>query len=88
VPNFAVNALGVGNTINPATVTALGNWASIIAGVLSGHGLTLGVAHFSRLAYTTAAGKPVPARPPGIVPVLSVLVRDNHWDSQRRRGRK
>ena len=88
VPNWATNALAAGNVIAPGAVTALGNWASIIAGVLSTSGYVFGVAHFSRLAYTGSTGTPHPARPAGLVPITTVSVRDNHWDTIRRRGLK
>jgi hypothetical protein len=86
IPGWATTALGSGNVIAAAAVTALGNWGSIIAGVLSTSGYTLGVGHFSRLAYVGSSGTPHPARAAGVVPVLTASVRDNHWDSQRRRG--
>jgi hypothetical protein len=88
VPGWATNALGTGNTINPAAVTALGNWGSIIAGALSASGYIWCVGHVARQAYTGSTGTSHPARPAGSVPITTVAVRDNHWDSQRRRGLK
>lgn len=88
VPGFATNALGAGNIIAAAAVTAIGNWGSIIASVLSAQGYTFGVAHFSRLQYTGATGTPHPARAAGLVPITTTSMRDNHWDSQRKRGLK
>jgi hypothetical protein len=88
VPGFASNALGAGNTIAATAVTAIGNWGSIIAGALQAQGYIFGIAHFSRLAYTGVGGAQHPARPAGLVPITSVVVRDNHWDTQRRRGLK
>jgi hypothetical protein len=86
VPGWGANAGGSGNTIAAAAVTALQTWGSIIAGVLSASGYTFGIGHFSRLAYTSAAGHLIPARAPGLVPITTVQVRDNHWDTQRKRG--
>lgn len=89
VPGWATNALGAGNIIAPTAVTALNNWASIWAGVMSAQGYTFGVGHFHRLAYTSLkTGVSYPERPAGLVPIINVVVRDNHWDSQRRRGLK
>lgn len=89
VPGFATNALGTGNVIAAAAVTALQNWGSIIAGVLSANGGYLfSVAHFSRIEYTGSNGTHHDARPAGTVPVQTVEMRDNHWDTQRRRGLK
>lgn len=86
VPGWATTALGANNTIAAAAVTALSNWASIIAGVLSAQGYILCVGHVARASYTGATGTVHPARAAGTVPVTTTSVRDNHWDSQRRRG--
>lgn len=88
VPGWATTALGTGNVIAAAAVTALGNWASIIAGVLSQSGYLFCIGHAHRIAYDSAAGGHHDERPAGTVPVQSVAVRDNHWDTQRRRGLK
>lgn len=88
VPGWATNAIGTGNVVTAAAVTALGNWGSIIAGVLQGQGYVFGIGHVQRKAYTGASGKPHPARAKGFVPITNVAVRDNHFDSQRRRGLK
>lgn len=89
IPGWATTALATGNVIAPAAVTALANWGSIIAGVLSANGGYLwGIGHLHRLAYTSPIGTPIPERPAGLVPIQSTEVRDNHWDSMRRRGLK
>lgn len=89
LPGFATNSLATGNVVAAATVTAVQNWASIIAGVLSAQGYVLSIGHPARQAYTSPiTGRQFPARPAGLVPVLTTQVRDNHWDSQRRRGLK
>jgi len=86
VPGWATNALGTGNIIAPAAVTALNNWGSTIAGVLNSQGYLWCIGHQARQAYTGSSGTQHPARAAGTVPIVSVAVRDNHWDSQRRRG--
>lgn len=88
VPGFATNALGAGNVIAAGAVTAVANWASIIAGVLSAQGYTWCVGHVARAAYTGSTGTQHPARLDGTVPITTTAVRDNHWDTQRRRGLK
>lgn len=88
VPGLATNALATGNLIAPAAVTALANWGGIIAGVLNAQGYLFSLAHFHRLAYTGASGTDHEERPAGTVPVVTVSMRDNHWDTQRRRGLK
>ena len=86
VPGFATTALGTGNVMAPATVTAVNNWASIIAGVLNAQGYLWSVGHVARASYTGSTGTVHPARVAGTVPIVTANMRDNHWDSQRRRG--
>jgi hypothetical protein len=88
VPGWATSALGANNTIAAAAVTDLAAWAATITGVLAGVGFTFSLGHFSRVAYIGSAGANHPARPAGTVPITSTEVRDNHWDTQRRRGLK
>jgi hypothetical protein len=88
VPGFASNAMATGNVIAATTMTAVNNWAGIIAGVLSAQGYIWCVGHPARQAYTGITGTAHPARIAGTVPITTVSVRDNHWDSQRRRGLK
>ncbi len=87
IPGWATQALATGNVVAAAAVTALANWGGIIAGVLSAQGYVWGVGHPARQAYTSPdTGRDFPARVAGLVPITTVSVRDNHWDSQRRRG--
>jgi hypothetical protein len=88
VPGWATNALGAGNVIAAAAVTALSNWANTIPSVLTGQGLQFAIGQHSRLAYTGVGGREHPARNPATVLITSQTVRDNHWDTQRRRGLK
>lgn len=88
IPGWASSALATGNVMAPAAVTALTNWAGIIAGVLTAQGFTWCVGHPARQAYTGSTGTQHPAREAGTVPIVSVTTRDNHWDTQRRRGLK
>lgn len=87
VPNFATNALATGNVVAPAVVTAVQNWANgQIPAAFLAQGYTLVIGQKARAAYTGTTGTPHPARPANTVQVSSLTVRDNHWDSQRRRG--
>ncbi len=88
IPGFQVNAVGSGNIISAGTVTALNNWAATWMSVYSAAGLQLSIGHVHRQAYTSVGGVQHPDRPAGNVPVTQVILRDNHWDSQRRRGLK
>lgn len=88
VPNFATNALGAGNIIAAGAMTALQAWASTISGALNTQGYVHVLGLPARAAYTGSTGTDHPARAATSVPVTSLVVRDNHWDSQRRRGLK
>jgi hypothetical protein len=85
---YATNALGSGNVVAAGAVTALQAWATTISSVLSGQGLTWVLGQRARAAYTGSTGTQHPARAATSTPVTLATVRDNHWDSQRRRGLK
>jgi hypothetical protein len=88
IPGWAATALGAGDVILAAVVTLLQTWASTLPSALAGSGYTLVIGQKARGAYTGTTGVPHPPRLAGSVPVTSLEVRDNHWDSQRRRGLK
>lgn len=88
VPGFATNALGTGNVIAAAAVTALTNWGNVFGTALSGSGYTHVIGQPARAAYTGSTGTEHAARAATSTPVTSMVVLDNHWDSQRRRGLK
>jgi len=88
VPGWATNALGAGNVVAGAAVTALQTWANGWSGVFTAQGLQLALGRHARLAYTGVSGKQHPARDPDTVLITATPVRDNHWDTQRRRGLK
>jgi hypothetical protein len=85
---YGTIALAPGNVVAAGIVSSLGTWAATIQGVFSANGLTfcLGLPH--RLAYTSVAGTPHAERFATTLDITSTVVRDNHWDSQRRRGLK
>jgi hypothetical protein len=89
VPNWDSGALGAGNVINSGAVTALQTFGTGIRSDINAvANLFMCLALPPRLAYTGVSGAAHPARDAGTVDVTSVVVRDNHWDSQRRRGLK
>lgn len=88
VPGWATNALGTGNVVAAAAVTAYQNWLNTIIGIYAGQGYTLVIGQKARAQYTGSTGTVHPARPAGSTTVTQIVVRDNHWDSQRRRGLK
>jgi len=87
-PGWATNALGAGNVVAAAAVTAYQNWVNTIMGVYSGQGYSLAIGQKARQAYTGSTGTSHPARAASSVLVTSINVRDNHWDTVRKRGLK
>lgn len=89
IPGWSGTATAGGGIMSGPAVTALTNWAG---GTMNGALQLIGVpviAHPARQAYTSlATGRHFDARPAGNVPITTYAVRDNHWDSQRRRGLK
>lgn len=89
VPGFATNALATGNVIAPAVLTALNNWAAVIPSAFTAQGYTHVLGQPHRVAYTSpATGRVFPERLATSTPVTSRTAKDNHWDTQRRRGLK
>lgn len=88
IPGWATNAMGAGNVVAAGAVTALNNWAQTIPTALSGSGYTWVIGQKARAAYTGSTGTQHPARAATSIPINSQNVRDNHWDSSRRRGLK
>lgn len=70
---------------NPATVAALTSWGADVNAAFTAAGLTWVIAQPARAAYTGHGGRQHPARNGGMVPVTQWLVRNNIFDSQRRR---
>ena len=88
IPNFATNALGTGGVIAPTAVTAITGFANLISTVLTTNGLQWALGLPARAAYTGSTGTAHPARVATALPLTAAVCRDNHWDSQRRRGLK
>lgn len=89
VPGYGGNAVGANNVVAGPTVTDTQAWAQSITAVLSGRSLIWGLGQKERLQYTSPiTGTTHPARPAHLEPITQAVVKDNHWDSQRRRGLK
>jgi len=70
-----------------AAVTALGTWATdSLLQALEDQGYTPVIGQKARAAYTGTTGTQHPARPAGSEVITSATVKDNHWDTQRKRG--
>jgi hypothetical protein len=89
IPGWAGNANTAAGVIVAAAVTALGAWAQTVSAALTSNlgPPVLGLPE--RDGYTSpATGRVFPHRDATTRPITQLLVRDNHWDSQRRRGLK
>lgn len=86
VPGWGSNAIGAGDVVAAAAVTAAGNWGALLRNTINANGYTHVLGLRDRQAYTGAAGAEHPARPATSETITAVIVKDNHWDSQRRRG--
>lgn len=88
IPGWASNAVAAGGVVAAGAITALNNWISgaVSPSVSSNLGpFVLGLP--ARGAYTSpVTGRVFAARPATTVPLTGLAARDNHWDSQRRRG--
>lgn len=88
IPNFATNAIAAGDVVAPAVLTAINTWLGQVNAQLAGQNMVWALAQPARAAYIGSTGTSHPARAAGVVPLVSFATRDNHWDSQRRRGLK
>jgi hypothetical protein len=88
LPGWAANAVTNAGVVDPGLVTDLGLFAAGLPGVYTAQGITLCIAQVERLGYTGETGRPHDPRPAATIDVTSVILRDNHFDSQRRRGLK
>lgn len=88
LPGFTVADVGAGEIISAALISAVNAWAATWISVLSASGYVLCVGQKARAAYTGSTGAVHPARAASSVPIVTAATRDNHWDSQRRRGLK
>jgi len=87
VPGWASNAVGAGDVIAAAAVTALGDWANAnVVGAILAVGGAIALLLPARVSYTGSTGTVHPARAAGFELINALEVHDNHWDSQRRRG--
>jgi hypothetical protein len=88
VPSWASNAVAAGGVIAEAVLEALNPWAVDITAALAAEGLQWAIAQPARQAYTGSTGREHPARAAASALVTQAITRDNHWDTQRRRGLK
>jgi hypothetical protein len=88
LPGFTEANNVPGNVMGAGTIQSVNAWVGTIAGILSAQGFIWVIGQKARQAYTGITGRDHPARPANSVPITAAVVRDNHWDTQRRRGLK
>jgi hypothetical protein len=89
ITGYGNDSVSSGNLISPTTVTDTAAWANNIKSVLAAQSLTWCIGQRDRAAYLGSTGTQHPARAANAnIDIQSAIVRDNHWDSQRRRGLK
>lgn len=91
IPGLSGTAMAAGGVISSAAMTAVQTWFATnvsVNGISTNLGThSLGLPH--RAAYTSPkTGRVFPERPATTVGIIQSIVKDNHWDSQRRRGLK
>lgn len=86
---MAVDQVISGNLMSATLVTDASAWANNIRTILAAQNLTWAIGQRERQAYTGSTGTQHPARAANCaVDITQALVKDNRWDSQRRRGLK
>jgi hypothetical protein len=88
LPGFGSDQVTAGNLVAAGCITAVTAWVGLLATEIQTIVGTwsLGLRH--RVAYTSGTGTTHDDRPAQLVQITAAPVRDNHWDSQRRRGLK
>jgi hypothetical protein len=88
IPGYSVGVVNAANQALATTVTDTTTWASGIIGIFAAQSYTLVIGQRARAAYIGSTGTAHPARVATSTTVTQLLVRNNSWDSQRRRGLK
>jgi|SRR5580765_3039494 len=88
IPGYAAVEVLAANVASAAAVTDTTAWAAGFIGIYATQGYTMVIGQKARAAYVGSTGTAHPARAATSTTVTSLLVRNNTWDSQRRRGLK
>lgn len=86
LPGWIQTAVTAGNVIGAGIVSTVPPWAQGFISIFAAQGYTLVIGQRQRQQYTGSTGTLHPARAASSVAVTALVLRDNHWDSQRRRG--
>jgi len=87
-PNLAVDQVLTGNLASATLVNDQSAWHNGFIAILSSQSLTWVIGQPHRAAYTGSTGTQHPKRLATSTPITQALVRNNTFDSQRRRGLK
>jgi hypothetical protein len=87
LPAMTHGETALGGVILPDAVTDAQAWANTdIFSALSGSGYTWVIGQKARQAYTGSSGTAHPARDASSEIITEAIMRDNHWDTIRKRG--
>jgi hypothetical protein len=87
-PGWAPTANGVGGVAAASAVAAFTGYLNNLPAMFTTGNFVWVLGLPARNAYVGSTGTQHPARAATTLPITSTVVRDNHWDSQRRRGLK
>jgi hypothetical protein len=89
IPNWTADSSAAGNVVLASSVTVLQNWANTLISAYAAGGYTMVIGQQERADYTSPkTGTHFPHRDATSVTVTQCTVRNNTWDTQRRRGLK
>lgn len=88
IPGWSEGTGTAANVLGGTQVTALQAWANTLIAAFTSNALTWVIGQPARSAYVGTSGTSHPARIATSTPITSAVVRNNTWDSQRRRGLK
>ena len=86
IPGLNSAAVGGSNTIDPGCVTAASAFGEAVRSAINAQGIFQVLALPHRIGYTGSTGRVHPERLATTEDVTLAECRDNHWDTQRRRG--
>lgn len=86
LPGLDSTALAAGGVAAAGTVTDATSFVTAVQTALTGQSVTLAIAQPARQQYTGNTGAVHAARAAGVVPVTSIVTRNNIIDHQRRRS--
>ena len=87
IPGWGVVAQGGGTMASAAAGTAAHAWIVAVQSALNAQSMVLAIGQPARQQYTSpVTGRTIPARVSGVADVTQIILRDNTFDTQRRRS--